>query len=88
MSTKSLYCKLHLHKSFFFNHMKTACNTKYCRIDSTLRSLHPRALMLHGIHKTNILQKQKKNISIVITISNDSQYMYILIYAKVINTHA
>lgn len=26
-------------------------------------------------------------MSIVITIINDSQYMYILIYAKVINTH-
>lgn len=87
MSTKSLYCKLHLHKSFFFSSHED-CNTKYCRIDSTLRSLHPRALMLHGMHKTNILQKQKKNISIVITISNDSQYMYILIYAKVINTHS
>lgn len=87
MSTKSLYCKLHLHKSFFFSSHED-CNTKYCRIDSILRSLHPRALMLHGMHKTNILQKQKKNISIVITISNDSQYMYILIYAKVINTHS
>lgn len=67
----------------FFLSTQEGCNTKECRIDSIVRSLHPRALTWNA--QKQIYYKTEKNISISITIINDSQY--ILLYAKLINTH-
>lgn len=74
-------------KGFFLVHMKTAIpNTAELIVH--WEAYIPVLLCSMECTKQIYYKNRKKNISIVITISNDSQYMYILIYAKVINTHS